>query len=36
VLVSAGVGIVAIALIAGFVPARRLARIDPVKILRAD
>jgi predicted permease len=36
VLVSAGLGIVAVAILAGFIPARKLATIDPAKILRAD
>jgi predicted permease len=36
VLASAGAGIVLVAIVAGFIPARRLSKIDPVKILRAD
>jgi predicted permease len=36
VFTSAAIGIVLVALAAGFVPARRLAKIDPVTILRAD
>jgi putative ABC transport system permease protein len=35
-LAGAAGGVILVALIAGFVPARRLASIDPVKILRAD
>jgi putative ABC transport system permease protein len=33
---AAAVGVIAIALLAGAIPARRLARVDPIKTLRTD
>jgi ABC-type lipoprotein release transport system permease subunit len=35
-LAAAAAGVILIALVSGAIPARRLARIDPVKTLRAE